>query len=84
VNGWAIATLVLLGAVMLPALLVTSFGRLGKRLAGYELAQLGAVLTILCMAQAVDRTSYIDVALVLAVLSPAAALVFTKLFTGDE
>jgi multisubunit Na+/H+ antiporter MnhF subunit len=83
-NGWTIAALVLLGAGFVPALALATHGRLGRRLAGYELAQLVGLLVVLCIAQAVDRTAYIDVALLLAVLSPAAALVFTKFFTGDE
>jgi multisubunit Na+/H+ antiporter MnhF subunit len=41
------------------------------------------VLVLLCLAEGVQRVAYIDVALVLAVLSPA-VLVFTRFFTGDD
>ncbi|HET6818207.1 MAG TPA: monovalent cation/H+ antiporter complex subunit F [Mycobacteriales bacterium] len=81
---WTVTAVVLLVAGLLPAIVVTSRGRLGRRLVGYETAQIVAVLVVLCLAQASDRTSYVDVALLLAVLSPAAALVFTKFFTGDD
>jgi len=83
-NIWLVASLVLLCGGLLPALVVTARGSMGRRLAGYEIGQLVAVLTVLCLAEGVQRTAYIDVALVCAVLSPAAALVFTRFFTGEQ
>lgn len=82
-NGWLVAAVVLMGGALLPALVVTSRGRMGDRLIGYEFAQLVAVLVLLCLAEGVQRTAYVDVALVLAVLSPA-VLVFTRFFKGEE
>ena len=83
-NGWLIATLVLLVGGLAPALLSTARGPLGKRLLGYEVMQLAVIALVLCFAVGVQRTAYIDVALVLAVLSPAAVLVFTRFFRHDD
>jgi multisubunit Na+/H+ antiporter MnhF subunit len=82
-NAWLVIALVLMLGGLLPALVVTARGTLGNRLIGYEFAQLVAVLVLLCLAEGVHRTAYLDVALVLAVLSPA-VLVFTRFFTGDD
>jgi multisubunit Na+/H+ antiporter MnhF subunit len=82
-NGWLVAAVVLMLGGLLPSLVVAARGDISTRLVGYELGQLVAVLVLLCLAEGSHRTAYIDVALVLAVLSPA-ALVFTKFFTDDD
>jgi multicomponent Na+:H+ antiporter subunit F len=82
-NAWLVVALVLMLGGLLPALVVAARGELGQRLIGYEFGQLVAVLVLLCIAQGVQRKVYIDVALVLAVLSPA-VLVFTRFFRGDD
>jgi multisubunit Na+/H+ antiporter MnhF subunit len=79
VSRWQIVVLVLLCGGLLPALATIAYGEMSRRLIGYEYAQVVAVPVLLCIGEAVQRTVYVDVALVLAVLAPA-VLVFTRFF----
>lgn len=83
-TAWTVATVVLIVAGAAPAAAVAARGGFERRLIGYELLQIVAVCIVLCFANVANRTSYFDVALVLAVLSPAAALVFTKFHGSSE
>ncbi|MFC9292581.1 monovalent cation/H+ antiporter complex subunit F [Streptomyces sp. NPDC057011] len=78
---WSAAALVLLGGAWPACLWAAARGSAVRRLAGLCLAGTvtGAVLLLLPMA--FDRSSYQDLALVFAVLSPAGVLVFTR-FAG--
>ncbi|WP_053789214.1 MULTISPECIES: monovalent cation/H+ antiporter complex subunit F [unclassified Streptomyces] len=81
VPAWSAASLVLLAAAWPACLWAAARGGAVRRLAGLCMAGTvtGAVLLLLPMAY--DRSSYQDVALVFAVLSPAGVLVFTR-FAG--
>ncbi|MCX5195435.1 monovalent cation/H+ antiporter complex subunit F [Streptomyces sp. NBC_00249] len=83
-NAWSAAALVLLAVGFPAALWGAALGSPVHRLAGLCLAGTvtGAVLLVLPMAFA--RSSYQDLALVLAVLSPAGVLVFTRFVGGPE
>ncbi|MFE6845455.1 monovalent cation/H+ antiporter complex subunit F [Streptomyces sp. NPDC057686] len=81
VPAWSAAALVLLAAAWPACLWAAACGSAVRRLAGLCMAGTvtGAVLLLLPMAY--GRSSYQDVALVFAVLSPAGVLVFTR-FAG--
>jgi multisubunit Na+/H+ antiporter MnhF subunit len=73
---------VLLPAGMGPALWRACRGEAGQRLVGMTLAGVMAVAVFLLAARGLHRVSYMDVALVLAVLSPVGTLVFARCLAG--
>jgi multisubunit Na+/H+ antiporter MnhF subunit len=79
VNGWLWAALAMLVLPVVPALTVASRGTALDRLLGLELLSAALVLVFLVLAQGYARSSYLDVSLVLAVLSFTGALVYTRL-----
>jgi len=78
-NGWEIATLVLMVGGLAPALWLACRGDALARLVGLELASSVGVLTSLVAIQAVGQSSYLIVPLVLVLLAFAGTLVFTRL-----
>ncbi|HET7407094.1 MAG TPA: monovalent cation/H+ antiporter complex subunit F [Mycobacteriales bacterium] len=78
-NPWLAATAVLLAGGLAPALILGSRGSSVHRLIGLELA--GAVTTVamLLLSQAVEQSSYLIAPLVLALMSFAGTLVYTRL-----
>ncbi|WP_406368137.1 monovalent cation/H+ antiporter complex subunit F [Streptomyces sp. NBC_01546] len=83
-NAWSAAALLLIAAGFSAALWGAVRGSAVRRLAGLCLAGTvtGAVFLVLPMA--FGRASYQDLALALAVLSPAGVLVFTRFVGGSE
>lgn len=81
-NAWIVAACVLLPAGMGPCLWRACRGEAAQRLAGMSLASVVAVAVFLLAARGLHRTSYVDVALVLAVLAPAGTLVFARCLAG--
>jgi multisubunit Na+/H+ antiporter MnhF subunit len=79
VNAWLWAATALLVVPSGPALLVAARGSALSRLVGLELLSATLVLVLLALSQGYARTSYLDVALVLAILSFTGTLVFTRL-----
>ncbi|KAB2363187.1 MULTISPECIES: monovalent cation/H+ antiporter complex subunit F [Actinomadura] len=77
----AVPALVILVAAVLPALLTTLRGRPADRLAGLIVTGPLVTLVLALLASAYGRTSYLDVALILALLSFAGALVFARFFS---
>lgn len=77
-NAWLLAATVLLVAGLAPCLVVTLVADAIQRLVGLELAGVIATVVLLLLAQGFERTSYIDLALVLALLSFAGSLVFAR------
>jgi multicomponent Na+:H+ antiporter subunit F len=71
---------VLVVGALAPCTLAVLRGGLLERLAAVEAMSAVATVVILTYAQAVGRTSYVDVALVLALLSFAGSLVFARFF----
>jgi multisubunit Na+/H+ antiporter MnhF subunit len=84
VNAWLIAALVLTVGGLLPCLVRTLYGPPEYRLPGVALAATVTAVVFLLLAQGLTRSSYGDLALVLAVLSPAGTLVFTRLLAGER
>ncbi|WP_051944145.1 monovalent cation/H+ antiporter complex subunit F [Streptacidiphilus rugosus] len=83
-NAWTLAAAVLLVLGLGPCVVVATRGDPLRRLVGASLA--GAVLVgvLLLLAKGFDRSAYVDVALVLAVLAPAGTLVFTRLLVEEN
>lgn len=76
---WLLAAVVLLVGGTGPALLLSCRGDAVERLVGLELAGAIGVLVMLVLAHAVGESGYLIVPLILAVLSVAGTLVFTRL-----
>jgi multisubunit Na+/H+ antiporter MnhF subunit len=83
VNAWLLAALVLFPCGLGPCVWVACRGPATHRLAGANLATVLTTVLFLLLAQGFGRTSYVDLALVLAVLAPAGTLVFTRLLAAD-
>lgn len=81
-NAWLLAACVLLPAGMGPCLWRACRGEPAQRLTGITLGGTVASVVFLLTARGVHRTSYVDLALVLAVLSPAGTLVFCRCLAG--
>jgi multisubunit Na+/H+ antiporter MnhF subunit len=81
---WVIAAGVLMVGGLVPAMVLACRGPAAHRLVGLELA--GAVATILMvvLCQAFNQSSYLIVPLVLALLSFAGTLVFTRLLGAHD
>lgn len=78
-TGWLVAAVVLLVGGIGPALLLACRGGPVDRLVGLELTSAIGALVMVIVAHAVDESSYLIVPLVLAMLSVAGTLVFTRL-----
>jgi multisubunit Na+/H+ antiporter MnhF subunit len=78
VNAWLWAATVLAVAGLAPCLVVTVRSGALERLVGLELAGVVATVVLLLLAQGFGRSSYVDLALVLALLSFAGSLVFAR------
>lgn len=76
---WFVASLILLIGGLVPATLLGSRGGPTDRLVGLMLVSVVGVLAMLTLAQAYGQSSYLIVPLVLATLSVAGVLVFTRL-----
>ncbi|WP_431683176.1 monovalent cation/H+ antiporter complex subunit F [Kitasatospora sp. KL5] len=81
-NAWTAAALVLLVAAVPACGWVVSRGTTVRRLAGACLLSTVTGAVFLLLPQAYSRSSYQDLALVLAVLAPAGSLVFTRFVAG--
>ncbi|MEV3926045.1 monovalent cation/H+ antiporter complex subunit F [Actinomadura coerulea] len=78
VAGTAIPALALMTGALLPALLATLRGPPARRLAGLIVTGPLVTLALVLLAAAYGRPAYLDVALVLALLSFAGSLVFAR------
>lgn len=74
----AAAALVLLVLAFPPCLWLTARGEPVSRLVGLELLSLVATVVLLLLARAASRPPYVDVALVMAVVSLGGSLVFAR------
>ncbi|MGC0327929.1 multisubunit Na+/H+ antiporter MnhF subunit [Streptomyces sp. SAI-170] len=82
-NGWTWAAAVVLGGGLAGALWGVTTGPLPRRVVAQNLATAALCPGLLLLAQGYDRPSYVDVALVLAVLGPVGTLVFARLLADD-
>jgi len=79
VTGYTVCAGVLLLAGVAPAAALASRGTTEDRLIGLELVSSATVLFMLVLTQAIGQSFYLSVPLVLAPLSFAGTLVFTRL-----
>jgi multicomponent Na+:H+ antiporter subunit F len=84
VNGWLLAALILLVGGLPPGLYLGSRGDAVDRLVGLQLTSATAVGFLMVFAYAYDRSSYLILPLVLALLSLAGTLVFTRLLGRSD
>ncbi|WP_039934346.1 monovalent cation/H+ antiporter complex subunit F [Streptomyces viridochromogenes] len=82
-NGWILAATLTLGTGLAAALWGVATGPLRRRVVAQNLSTAVACPGLLLLAQGYDRPSYVDLALVLALLGPVGTLVFARLL-GDE
>ncbi|MER6049153.1 hypothetical protein K2224_16555 [Streptomyces sp. BHT-5-2] len=83
-NAWLLAAAVLSTAGLAPCLWLGFRGPAQERLVGANLAGTQIAVVFLLLAQGYSRPSYVDLALVLAVLAPAGTLVFTRFLAGEQ
>ncbi|MEU0383325.1 monovalent cation/H+ antiporter complex subunit F [Streptomyces chartreusis] len=82
-NGWILAATLTLAAGLGAALWGVATGPLRRRVVAQNLATAVACPGLLLLAQGYDRPSYVDLALVLALLGPVGTLVFARLLAGE-
>lgn len=78
-NGWLLAATVVLGGGVGAILWGVATGPLRRRVVTQNLSTALACPGLLLLAQGYDRPSYVDLALVLALLGPVGTLVFARL-----
>jgi multisubunit Na+/H+ antiporter MnhF subunit len=83
VNGWILTATLTLGAGLAAALWGVTTGPPRRRVVTQNLLAAVARPGPLLPAQAYDRRSYVDLALVLALLGPVGTLVFARLLAGE-
>ncbi|MER7938014.1 MULTISPECIES: MrpF/PhaF family protein [unclassified Streptomyces] len=82
-NGWILAATVLLAGGAGTALWAVSTGPLGRRVTGQNLATSAVCPSLLLLAQGYGRPSYVDLALLTALLGPVGTLVFARLLADE-
>ncbi|MGW4223215.1 MrpF/PhaF family protein [Streptomyces bauhiniae] len=80
---WLAAAFALLVLGLVPALAGAATGPLRRRVAAQNTATLVVCLVFLLLAQGYGRPSYVDLALVLALVGPAGTLVYARLLAAD-
>ncbi|WP_053695586.1 MrpF/PhaF family protein [Streptomyces sp. NRRL F-5755] len=82
-NGWLLAAALLLVIGFAPTVWGAASGPVRRRVMAQNLATLAGCLVLLLLAQGYARPSYVDLALVLAVLGPAGTLVYARLLADE-
>ncbi|MGP4045797.1 MrpF/PhaF family protein [Streptomyces sp. 2A115] len=82
-NGWTVTATVALGGGGAAAVWGVSTGPLRRRAVAQNLSTTVVCAGLLLLAQGYARPSYVDVALVLALLGPIGTLVFARLLAED-
>ncbi|MGI5380168.1 monovalent cation/H+ antiporter complex subunit F [Streptomyces sp. CA-251387] len=82
-NGWLLAATVVLGGGVGATLWGVATGPLRRRVVAQNLSTALACPGLLLLAQGYDRPSYVDLALVLALLGPVGTLVFARLLSDE-
>ncbi|QNP76079.1 hypothetical protein IAG44_36215 [Streptomyces roseirectus] len=82
-NGWVVAATVLIGAGLAGALWGVVAGSLARRVLAQNLTTSVACPGLLLLAQGYARPSYVDVALLTALLGPVGTLVFARLLADE-
>ncbi|MFF0459608.1 MrpF/PhaF family protein [Streptomyces mexicanus] len=82
-NGWIAAATVVLAGGLGTTLWGVSTGGLGRRVIAQNLSTALVCPGLLLLAQGYGRTSYVDLALLLALLGPVGTLVFARLLADE-
>ncbi|MFL6000775.1 MAG: monovalent cation/H+ antiporter complex subunit F [Streptomyces sp.] len=82
-NGWILAATVTLGGGVGATVWGVATGPLRRRVVAQNLCTAFACPTLLLLSQGYDRPSYVDLALVLALLGPVGTLVFARLLADE-
>ncbi|MFI9834173.1 monovalent cation/H+ antiporter complex subunit F [Streptomyces sp. NPDC051913] len=82
-NGWILAATLALGAGLGAALWGVATGPLRRRVVAQNLSTALACPALLLLSQGYTRPSYVDLALVLALLGPVGTLVFARLLADE-
>ncbi|MGP9022736.1 MrpF/PhaF family protein [Streptomyces sp. BR1] len=82
-NGWLWAASALLAAGLGPVVWGVATGPMERRVVAQNFGTSAVTLVMLLLAQGYQRPSYIDLALVLAVLGPVGTLVYARLLADD-
>ena len=82
-NIWLAAVLVLVVVGLLPAIYRVATGTGPQRLVGLQFASVAGLMIVIALSMAVGQSSYLIVAVVLALLSAAGLLVFTRLLATE-
>ena len=82
-NGWLLAATVELGGAGAAALWGTATGPLPRRVMAQNLATSAVCPALLLLAQGYGRPSYVDLALLMALLGPVGTLVFARLLADE-
>ncbi|MFE9450925.1 MrpF/PhaF family protein [Streptomyces sp. NPDC006739] len=82
-NGWILAATVLLGGGGAAALWGVATGPLSRRVVAQNLTTSAICPSLLLLSQGYGRPSYVDLALLLALLGPVGTLVFARLLAED-
>jgi multisubunit Na+/H+ antiporter MnhF subunit len=83
VNGWILAATVVLAVGLGTTLWGVGTGPLGRRVVAQNLSTALVCPGLLLLAQGYSRTSYVDLALLLALLGPVGTLVFARLLAAE-
>ncbi|MFF4488111.1 MrpF/PhaF family protein [Streptomyces sp. NPDC001544] len=82
-NGWILAAAVLLAGGAGTALWGVATGPLRRRVMAQNLITSAVCPALLLLSQGYGRPSYVDLALLLALLGPVGTLVFARLLSGE-
>jgi multisubunit Na+/H+ antiporter MnhF subunit len=83
VNGWILAATVALGAGLGTTLWGVATGPLRRRVVAQNMSTALVCPALLLLSQGYTRPSYVDLALVLALLGPVGTLVFARLLADE-
>ncbi|WP_129305231.1 MrpF/PhaF family protein [Streptomyces sp. L2] len=82
-NGWLVAAAVVLGGGGAAALWGVATGPLPRRLVAQNLTTSVVCPGLLLLSRGYQRTSYVDLALLMALLGPVGTLVFARTLAGE-
>lgn len=83
-NIWLIAVVVIAVAGLLPGLYRGATGTGAQRLVGLQFTTAAALMITIALSMAAGQSSYLIVPVVLALLSAAGLLVFTRLLAPEQ
>jgi multisubunit Na+/H+ antiporter MnhF subunit len=81
-NAWLVASIILAGAT-LPCLAVAVLTDVAEALVAFEVAGTLITTALMTLAEGTGRAPFIDLGLVLGVLSLLGAIVFARMLEGD-